>query len=160
MFRGKLTSKINQEWILNLLKNRSDLTHEQLQRTCCLLERAMPDCMVTGYETLISGLTLPDPDDRHVLAAAITCQAQVIVTCNLKDFPKSVLSQFNIEALHLDTFLRSQADLALPCFLGCIREILQRLKNPPLTPKRYITDLAAQGLVQTASFLMDYAHLF
>lgn len=160
LFRGKLTAQINQEWTSNLLRNRPDLTHEQLERTCHLLERAMPDCLVTGYEALVSELELPDPDDRHVLAAAVICQAQVIVTYNLKDFPETVLEPFSIEALHPDTFLRSQADLALPRFLGCIREILRRLKNPPMSPTSYITDLAAQGLVQTASFLMDYAHLF
>lgn len=160
LFRGKLTAQINHEWTTNLLRNRPDILPEQLARTCHLLEQAMPDCMVIGYESLVAGLVLPDPDDKHVLAAAIACQAQVIVTCNLKDFPKAVLEQFGIEALHPDIFLRSQADLALPHFLSCIREILQRLKKPPMTPTSYITDLAAQGLVQTASFLMDYARLF
>lgn len=59
----------------------------RLARTRQLMIEAVPDCLVTGYESLIDGLTLPDPDDRHVLAAAIRCDAQVIVTLNLRDSP-------------------------------------------------------------------------
>jgi len=43
-------------------------------------------------DEITEGLKLPDPDDRHVLAVAIKGGAQVIVTCNLKDFPESDLA--------------------------------------------------------------------
>jgi predicted nucleic acid-binding protein len=49
------------------------------------MNAAVRDCLVTGYESLVEGLKLPDPDDRHVLAAAIKAGAQVIVTDNRKD---------------------------------------------------------------------------
>ena len=65
-----------------------------------------------GYEDLIDSLTLPDPDDRHVLAAAIRSSAEVIVTYNLKDFPAETLAKFDIEAQHPDDFLLSLFDLA------------------------------------------------
>jgi len=64
---------------------------------------------VTGYEDLIPGLHLPDPGDRHVLAAAIRGRADVIVTMNLKDFPDAVLNSFGIEAQHPDEFILQPA---------------------------------------------------
>ncbi len=73
---------------------------------------AVRDCLVTGYEDLIASLSLPDPDDRHVLAAAIRADADVIVTYNLKDFPAETLAPFDIEAQHPDDFLVSLLDQA------------------------------------------------
>ena len=91
LFRGKLTDQINEEWVSNLLKNRPELNPEILKRTCDLTMASMPDCLVSDYEILISGLSLPDSNDRHVLAAAIHCSAQMIVTNNIRDFPTDVL---------------------------------------------------------------------
>lgn len=160
LFRGKLTAEINHEWTSNLLANRPDLNEKQLKRTCELFEHAMPDCLVTNYEALIDGLSLPDLHDRHVLAAAIRCQAQIIVTSNLKDFPAEVLAKYDIEALHPDVFLHLQAGLSLPRFLGCVKSIRTRLKNPPKPAEDYLVILASQGLIRTASFLRDYVELF
>lgn len=64
------SSEIPGEWLENLLLNRPDLKRERLERNCAEMNRAVPDGMVTGYESLLSTLTLPDPDDRHVVAAA------------------------------------------------------------------------------------------
>jgi hypothetical protein len=77
-----------------------------------LLNAHVRDCLVTGYETLIDAVTLPDPDDRHVLAAAIRAGADLIVTFNLKDFPEKDLKPYGIEAQHPDDFLTFQLDLA------------------------------------------------
>ena len=143
----------------NLLTNRRDLKPEQLQRTCDLMIASMPDCLVSGYEQLIPGLSLPDPDDRHVLAAAIHCNAQMIVTNNMKDFPADVFAQFDIEAQSADTFLRSQADLFVPQFLNCVKIVRSRLRNPLMAAEDYITQLARLGLMQTASYLGDLVSL-
>lgn len=70
-FRAKWSLEIHNEWKRNLLKNRPDLTAEQLDRTSELMDQALPDARLSGYEELIQGLTLPDVDDRDVLAAAI-----------------------------------------------------------------------------------------
>ena len=71
LYRARWTQEIHHEWKRNLLKNRSDLTLEQLDRTSRLMDLAIPDACIDGYEDLVSGLTLPDENDRHVLAAAI-----------------------------------------------------------------------------------------
>jgi predicted nucleic acid-binding protein len=110
-FRARWSEQIHEEWKRNLLKNRPDLTREQLDRTSALMDRAIPDGLVVGYEALIPGLALPDPDDRHVLAAAIRCNASVIVTFNQKDFPDDILASFGIEAQHPDEFIENLFDL-------------------------------------------------
>jgi len=76
------------------------------------MREAIPDCIVSGYENPIDGLALPDPDDRHVLAAAVRSGAQTIVTFNLKDFPAATLDGFGVEARHPDDFLVDQIGLA------------------------------------------------
>ncbi len=80
VFRAKWSADVHEEWIGNLLMNRSDLARAKLERTRQLMDKAAPDAPVRGYEHLIPGLVLPDPNDRHVLAAAIRAGTSVIVT--------------------------------------------------------------------------------
>lgn len=98
LFRPKWSRAVQGEWIRNLLENRPDLTPDQLERTRELMDKHVPDALVTGYESLIRGLQLPDANDRHVLAAAIRGRADVIITENLKDFPAEILAPFGIKA--------------------------------------------------------------
>ena len=107
LVRARWTETIHDEWIRNVLKDNPQLSAERLARTRTLMNEAVRDCLVTGYEDLIESLSLPDPDDRHVLAAAIRAGAEVIVTYNLKDFPAETLARFDIEAQHPDDFLVS-----------------------------------------------------
>jgi predicted nucleic acid-binding protein len=105
IFRAKWTNTIHEEWMRNVLANRPDLTLAQLERTRDLMNAQVRDCLVTGHEKIIPALTLPDPNDRHVLAAAIRASASVIVTYNLKDFPSKAIAEFEIEAQHPDEFI-------------------------------------------------------
>lgn len=89
LFRGRWSSHIHDEWIRAVLSERPDLTAARLVRTRELMDMHVMDSVVTGYEGLIDGLELPDPNARHVLAAAIRCHAQVIVTHNLKHFRRT-----------------------------------------------------------------------
>ena len=83
LFRARWTDDIIEEWTRSLLLNRPDLTREKLSRTCHLMNAHVLDALITGYDTLIPGIVLPDPGDRHVLAAAIRGSAAVIITYNL-----------------------------------------------------------------------------
>jgi hypothetical protein len=89
LFRARWTNDIHEEWIRSVLKDRPDLA-PNLQRTRELMDTAVPDCLVTGYQSLIDSLKLPDPQDRHVLAAAIVGRASV---CR-KTSPKTTLTDF------------------------------------------------------------------
>lgn len=90
IFRARWTDLIHDEWIRNLLEARPDLSPERLARTRQLMDASILGSLVEGFEDLISALDLPDPDDRHVLAAAIHSGSDAIITMNLKDFPAVV----------------------------------------------------------------------
>ncbi|MBX3749078.1 MAG: PIN domain-containing protein [Opitutaceae bacterium] len=152
-FRAKWTDAIHDEWIRNVLQQRPDLTVAQLQRTRELMDLHVRDCLVDGYEPLIAGLTLPDPDDRHVLAAAIHARADVIVTYNLGDFPAAVLKAYGLEAQHPDEFIYHLTDLAPEAVTLSAQRCRARLKNPPKTTEEYLAILAGQQLPQTVAFL-------
>ena len=97
------------------------------------LRDAIDDVVVAGYEPSIAGLFLPDPDDRHVLAAAICAGAQVIVTNNIKDFPTDRLAPFGIEAQTPDEFVLHLIDLAPARVITVIDHQAAALKNPPMS---------------------------
>ncbi len=157
IFRAHWSAEVHDEWIRNLLRNRPDITRDKLERTRRLMDQAAPDALVTGYESLIDSLELPDRDDRHVLAAAIRCGASVIVTLNLTDFPTPVLRNFRIEAQHPDDFVLALLD-AFPDFvLEAARTHRASLKNPPKTQEEYLAELNAQGLEKSVSLLRDLA---
>jgi predicted nucleic acid-binding protein len=153
IYRARWSNAIHDEWITALLKRRSDLDPNVLARTRELMNLAIPDCLVTGYEHLVANLELPDPKDRHVLAAAIAGQADVIVTFNLKDFPPEQLSAFGIEAQHPDTFLSHQMSLNQHGMLSAARRIRRRLTNPEKTPDDYLEALRQTQLILVASEL-------
>lgn len=160
LFRAKWSEQIQEEWIESLLRKRSDLSRERLERTKKIANKAVPDCLVTEYETLIERLELPDLNDRHVLAAAIHCNAQVIVTYNIKDFPKERLQPFEIKAQHPDIFLRHIIELSPPRVLEAVKEIRARLKKPPVSAQDYLNRLLNQHeLPLTFAFLKQYISL-
>ena len=117
------------------------------------------DCLVIDFESLITALELPDENDRHVLAAAVRCGADVIVTFNLKDFPAERLALYRIEALHPDEFLKYQLDLTPNIVCTAAKRHRASLKRIPKTVNKYLETLEAQGLVQTVSELRKFAEL-
>ena len=156
LFMAKWTDQIHDEWTSNLLAQRPDLT-EAVARTRSLMNQAVPDCLVEDYEPLMEGLSLPDPDDRHVLAAAIRAGAQCIVTLNLKDFPASSLSRYGIDAVHPDAFVEQQFDLHEGVVVAVAKRHRAALLNPPKSVDEYLATLAAQGLIVTADRLSSFA---
>jgi len=155
-FRARWSEQIQAEWKHNLRRKRPDLTSAQLDRTSALMNDAVPDSLVSGHETLIPGLILPDPGDRHVLAAAIRCGAGVIVTFNGKDFPDEALREFCIEAQHPDEFIDNLFDLDQAAVVEAARRQRAQLVNPKLDVDRFLDVLLRQGLVQTVKALTAY----
>lgn len=155
LYRAKWSTRIHEEWIRNVLKNRPDLSKESLEKTRDLMNSVILDCLVEDYEDIEMGLQLPDLNDRHVLAAAIVSSCDVIVTFNTKDFPNNNLDKYSIEAQHPDDFLMHLTDLNCDKFCSAIKITRTRLKNPPKEIDEYLDILNKQGLSKTVLFLKN-----
>jgi hypothetical protein len=155
LFRAKWSEQILDEMVRSIVERRPDLAPERLARTRELMCEAVADCLVTGYEPVIDGLTLPDPDDRHVLAAAIRCSARVIVTSNLKDFPAGALEPFNIDAQGPDQFVLDLVNLAPARVAAVIQQQSAALRSPPRTVDELLDDLS-RSLPRAAAALQAF----
>jgi len=153
LVQARWTDHILDEVFGNLATNRPDLDPRRLARTRDLMNRAVRDCLVTGYEPLVDALDLPDPDDRHVLAAAIRARAQVIVTHNLKDFPSTVLEEWDMEAKSADDFILDQIDLSHDSVYGAVQRIADSRGNPSATFSDVLAMLERDGLVESVAAL-------
>lgn len=156
LFRAKWTQEIHNEWINALIRNRPELEREKLERTAMLMNDAIMDCLVDNYQDLIAALNLPDPDDRHVLAAAIVGKADAIITTNLKDFPVEILDQYDIEILHPDDFLKFQFDFSPNIVVDAARDCKNRMRKPKILAHDYLATLEKQGLPKFVSELKKF----
>jgi predicted nucleic acid-binding protein len=155
LFRAQWSEDIQEEWI-NALLREDRHTRAQLEGVKAMMNSALLDANVTDYAQHIPAITLPDPNDRHVVAAAIKGRADAIVTFNLKDFPAAALAPFNMEAIHPDDFITHQFDISEAAVIQAAAAISRRLKNPPKTGKDYLDTLLQQGLPKTVALLRPY----
>lgn len=150
---ARWTEEILDEWSKNLIEKNPSITAASVTRCRALMNHHAADALVAGYEHQISRLTLPDPSDHHVLAAAIQCEAKFIVTFNLKDFPDDVLSQHGVEAIHPDEFLLRLLQRALPATCEALRLQRAELINPPISADSFLNRLERLGLKQSVAIL-------
>lgn len=155
LFQARWTNDIHEEWIRSVLESRSDLSRARLERTRDLMNEHILDSIVTGYERHIPSLVLPDPDDRHVVAAAMEAGCDVIVTFNLKHFPSSALESLHIEAQHPDEFISRMLDADTSVVCDTVRKQRLNLRNPPKSAEELLDTLEAQGLPRTVARLRE-----
>lgn len=159
LYRARWTDRIHQEWIVAVLRQRTDISSEALAWTRQQMDAAVPDCLVHGFEGLEAGLDLPDPNDRHVLAAAIHCHAGAIVTYNTRDFPKATLAPFGITAQHPDDFIEHAFDLNPAAVCQAVRDQRASLKRPPRTVEELLDTYLRLGLATTVTALRNHTAL-
>ncbi len=150
LFRARWSAQILEEWASRLIRQRPEL-QESVESQLRAMKRAFPEALVTGFEPLIGSLTLPDDNDRHVLAAAIQCGAQHIITENLKDFPPDALLRFGIEAISADTFLASTFELYPSEAMAVLRRMREAYQKPAMNKSEFLLDITGCGLVKTAA---------
>jgi hypothetical protein len=150
LYRALWTDLILDECFRSVGGKRPDLDAERLARTRRLMNAAVVDVLVTGYESRIDEIVLPDRDDRHVVAAAVKGGASMIVTSNTKDFPKSALEPLGLVAIKPDLFLTRTLKANPSAVLAVLREQAVALKKPETTFDELLDSLAATGLRQFA----------
>lgn len=155
-FQARWSDAIHEEWIRAVKKNRPEISDSMIARKRRAMDAAVKDALVTNYEPIIPNLELPDPDDCHVLAAAIAGHAHVIVTYNLKDFPRDILAPWGIQAQHPDQFIVNLLELYPSAVCRAIKIVRTRLKNPPMTLNDYLANLESLSLTETAATLRNY----
>jgi hypothetical protein len=149
--RARWTEAILDEMFRTIAAKRPDIEADRLLRTRRLMCSAVEDCLVTEHEGLADELDLPDDGDRHVVAAALRCSAQTIVTMNLKHFPPPILGPLNIEAQHPDTFVLDLLDLAPGLVLSAVKAQADALRSPPVALVDLLVTLERNGLIRSAA---------
>jgi hypothetical protein len=159
LFRAKWTQRIHAEWIGAVLRSRPDIPPDKLERLSARMDATVPDCLVEGWEPLeaFAAATLPDPGDGHVLAAAIRCQAGIIVTKNLRDFPAAALAPYDLQTQHPDDFITYLLDLDPVAVCRELRRQRQRWRSPPANVPEFLETLARQELPLTVDALRRFA---
>jgi predicted nucleic acid-binding protein len=152
LFRARWSAHIHDEW-MKAVNEKYGIALEKLVTRRDCMNASVPDGCVAGYEELIEPLKLPDPNDRHVLAAAIRCGASAIITFNEKDFPADVLKKYGIHTRHPDDFILEVDGVAPGTLADAARIDFSHYKNPPLSVDDYIEGFRACSLPKTAEYL-------
>lgn len=156
LVRPHWSDEIHDEWMRNVHANYPDVTWEDLEYTRSQMDRARPDACVDGYEKHMQTLSLPDPDDHHVLAAAIHIRADYIVTFNLSDFPAAQLDPYGVEAIGPDAFICFLMNHDAERVVDTVAQHRGALRGPPLDVNEYLEILQKGGLGDTTQRLRNY----
>jgi hypothetical protein len=128
---------------------------DKVDRRLRAMQSAFPDAEVLGYEHLIPSLHLPDPNDRHVLAAAIVGGVNQIVTANVRDFPEDVLAAHGLEAVNPDAFLLSVFYSYPELTIATIQQRAAELIRPAIGVTGLLAALRKSGAPQFADAVAD-----
>jgi len=155
LFRPRWTDEIHEEWIRNLLEDQPQRTREELERRRAFMDQAIGHDLIENYERHIESLSLPDPHDRHVLAAAIEAGAEILLTYNLRDFPEPVVAAYGVSVLHPDAFLRRVALEEAETVLSVIEEMRVKRKRPEMSQAQLLEKLARLSIPGFVRMLRD-----
>ena len=156
-YRPLWSDCVQKEWTEALARERPDLPRDKIERVRALMEQHIPEATVEDYDALVGQLALPDDGDRHVLAAAIKGDAEILVTANLRHFPAPALAPYGIEALHPDEFVLRLIERVPARVLVAARDHRHSLKNPPKSVEDYLAALEKLGLAGTVAALRPFA---
>lgn len=160
LFAAKWSIRIEEEWIRSLEQRRPDLKGKLSVRRD-QMRLAVPDWEVSegAWAPLAACLKLPDPDDVHVLAAALAGHADCIVTANVRDFPPEVAQPYGIEVVHPDQFIIHQWDLDELVAVAAFKRMRARWKKPEASPEDFAQAMERGGLPALAQRLREAAEL-
>lgn len=156
LYEARWTDEIHNEWIRNLLANVPAIPPERLQVTRQLMERALPSARIGGFHHHIDSLRLPDPDDRHVVAAAIEARASHILTWNVRDFPAGELKKHGLVRRTPDAFLAGLYGQAPDLLVASLANARRNLSKSGASAAGFLDMLRDQKLIQLEKRLQGH----
>jgi hypothetical protein len=150
LVEARWTDEIHDEWMRSVASRTPAVSMARLQNTRRLIDDALPAAMVTGYKHHVAAVHLPDPDDRHVVAAGIAAGATLILTWNLRDFPVKELQKFGLLRETPDTFLSDLYDRVPDLVISSLASARENLTSTQVSAADFINILDRQRLVQLA----------
>jgi PIN domain len=150
LVEGRWTDEIHDEWMRNLAARAPAIPAERLRNTRRLMNEALPTATVTGYEKHVLALNLPDPNDRHVVAAGIAAGASVILTFNLRHFPVQELRRFGLRRQTPDAFLPRLYDEVPALTIASLANARRNLTKTGVSASDFVGILGAQKLIGLA----------
>jgi len=130
LYQVRWSASIIEEVRRNLIEDQR-CTEEQARHLVSQMMEAFPEANVTENDTLTEAMT-NDEADRHVLAAAITAGADVIVTDNVRHFPPAACDQYGVDVQTPDEFLSYSLDLAPEVMGDIFLQQVRDLERPAL----------------------------
>jgi len=156
LYTPKWSNRLLDEFAEIFNRVNLNISPSQVKKQIDLMNTVCPNALVEKYESLMDTIELPDENDRHVVAAAIKCNANVIVTNNLKDFPKEFLIGFDLTAIGPDNFIADIIDLDPKLCREAFREMVLSKTKPPYDELDYLEIFRRNGLEQSASELSRF----
>jgi hypothetical protein len=150
LVEARWTDEIHDEWIRNLAARKPPVPIDRLQKTRRLMNDVLPAAMVGGYERRVLEVNLPDPKDRHVVAAGITAGASIILTWNLRHFPVKELRRFGLRGETPDAFLSSLYDKVPDVTIGSLANARRNLTKTRVSASDFIGILNSHKLIELA----------
>lgn len=153
LFQARWSADVHREWMRAVLRDHPHIPAERLERLRVAMDLHAEGALVVGYDVLIPTLKLPDDNDRHVLAAAIVGDVDLIVTHNLRDFPGGLLDVHGIEAIHPDIFVSDLIGRSPERVVAAVRDQQAVLRNPPVAMDDLLLLFERLGLIQASAAL-------
>jgi predicted nucleic acid-binding protein len=153
LVEARWTEEIHDEWIRNVVADAPAIPAARLQATRPLMNDVLPSAAVSGYQYLVPTVTLPDPDDRHVVAAAIAAGASLILTWNQRDFPATALRKHGLRRQTPDEFLAGLYDEVPDLTIGSLANARRNLNKSRVSALDFIDMLGNQKLTQLVTRL-------
>ncbi|WP_007026918.1 PIN domain-containing protein [Saccharomonospora iraqiensis] len=142
MFRPLWSARILDE-VEHTLVAKLGVPPEKASKRISGMRRAFPDAEIEGYDALIDSMHC-DAKDRHVLAAAVRANAELLVTSNIKDFPRTALDPYDLVAIEPDEFFLDQLDLDPGRTMSSLQKLVRARNNPPETLAGFLSTLKYQ----------------
>jgi predicted nucleic acid-binding protein len=146
LYRPLWSERILTEAMAAIVELHPSLSGDLVERRFAAMRETFEDAGVEDWEAVDVMVPLPDPDDLHVVAAALRGRADAIVTANLPDFPAKDLKSLDLEVIHPNDFLLDQLDLDPRTVIDVIREQAAHTRNPALEPVDVLARLARCGV--------------